>query len=129
MMKAGIFEAMHNSQSTLTTKPFYFLRHGETDWNKERKWQGSQDIPLNDTGIAQALHRPRQSARCLTLWASKRSALALCTEQSRLQTWQQGIWPLQLILLKICEKLVLARMREAITTSIHGTMDGRKALI
>lgn len=54
MMKEANFEAMHNSQSALTTKPFYFLRHGETDWNKERMWQGSQDIPLNDTGIAQA---------------------------------------------------------------------------
>lgn len=32
-----------------------FVRHGETDWNKERKVQGGNaDIPLNDTGRAQA---------------------------------------------------------------------------
>lgn len=29
-------------------------RHGETQWNRERKWQGSSDIPLNEAGFAQA---------------------------------------------------------------------------
>jgi len=30
------------------------IRHGETDWNRERKPQGSKDIELNATGIMQA---------------------------------------------------------------------------
>ena len=33
---------------------FWFLRHGETDWNAQGLSQGNVDIPLNPTGVAQA---------------------------------------------------------------------------
>ncbi len=38
----------------ISHKQFYYVRHGQTDWNLVRKLQGSSDIALNDTGIAQA---------------------------------------------------------------------------
>ena len=41
--------------------PFWFLRHGETDWNAQGLSQGSTDIPLNAVG----LHQARRAARTL----------------------------------------------------------------
>ncbi len=33
----------------------YFVRHGETEWNREGRWQGSYDIGLSEDGKKQAL--------------------------------------------------------------------------
>ncbi len=30
------------------------VRHGETEWNQENRWQGQADVPLSETGRAQA---------------------------------------------------------------------------
>jgi probable phosphoglycerate mutase len=48
-------------ETALAKVPFWYLRHGETDWNLRGLSQGNVDIPLNETGLAQA----RQAAERL----------------------------------------------------------------
>ena len=38
----------------LAQRAFWYLRHGETDWNARNVSQGAVDTPLNETGLAQA---------------------------------------------------------------------------
>ena len=53
--------------TSLISQRFWFLRHGETDWNVEGRLQGQKDIPLNALGRIQAEDVGRRLAkpRCL----------------------------------------------------------------
>jgi len=39
------------------------VRHGQTEWNANGRWQGHADVPLNETGRAQATAVARRLAR------------------------------------------------------------------
>ena len=45
----------------ISSRPFLLLRHGQTTWNAEGRWQGWADAPLSDLGAQQA----RDAARHL----------------------------------------------------------------
>ena len=55
---------------------FWFLRHGETDWNARGLSQGNVDIPLNGVGVEQArraalaLTEPGEGRRIVSIVAS-----------------------------------------------------------
>jgi alpha-ribazole phosphatase len=48
------------------------IRHGETDWNTEGRWQGQADVPLNETGWRQAqqIAHSLQSAGIAAIYSS-----------------------------------------------------------
>lgn len=42
-------------EATAKVKTIVLIRHGETKWNAEKRWQGHVNIPLNENGRNQAI--------------------------------------------------------------------------
>ncbi len=47
---------------------FLLIRHGETAWNRELRFQGQLDVPLNDMGLQQAQRLKTRMAQVLGEW-------------------------------------------------------------
>lgn len=59
----------------------YLVRHGQTDWNLEKRFQANADSPLNETGRGQAQRaRDELRRRNVTFTAARSSPLVRATE-------------------------------------------------
>lgn len=72
------------------TQHLYVVRHGETPWNREGRWQGHTDIALNDVGRAQAAEL---AERLLGLGLSRATAsdLSRASETAQIVADRLGI--------------------------------------
>ena len=61
----------------------WLVRHGSTDWNKVKRWQGHSDVPLNELGKSQAraLANNLKDVPFTQVWSSD---LHRCIETARL---------------------------------------------
>jgi broad specificity phosphatase PhoE len=60
----------------------FLIRHGETDWNHEGRWQGHEDRGLTELGAAQA-RRAAEALHGVTFQAVYASDLRRATESAR----------------------------------------------
>jgi broad specificity phosphatase PhoE len=74
----------------MARRVLYLVRHGETDWNAEGRWQGQTDIPLNDNGYAQA-RAVAKSLRSAGLGAVVSSDLSRAYDTARVAAQQLGV--------------------------------------
>jgi probable phosphoglycerate mutase len=75
-----------------------FIRHGETDWNLQQRFQGQSDVPLNGTGHAQAARlaarlagNPHDGLVASDLVRTRETAAPLAARWRRAPVLHQGL--------------------------------------
>lgn len=75
---------------SLNPIPFWYLRHGETDWNAEGLSQGNVDIPLNHVGVMQA-KRAARTLRTVPIKTIVSSPLSRAKDTANMAAEQLGL--------------------------------------
>lgn len=82
--------------TSMAKPPFFMIRHGETDWNRERRYQGQVDIPLNALGRMQAAGNGRLLATLRRNWTGWRfcsSPLGRARDTMEILRAEMGLYP------------------------------------
>lgn len=102
----------------------YLIRHGETDWNKEYRYQGQVDIPLNEYGIELA-KKTSEALKDIPFEAAFSSPLGRAVETAKLMLRDRKI-PFQTderlleMNFGVCEgTIVLPHMKEDPTNPLY----------
>jgi broad specificity phosphatase PhoE len=80
----------------------YLARHGETEWNRIGRWQGATDIPLSDTGRAQA-RRLAERLRDRGITRVHASHLSRALETAQIVAAELGL-PAPVVDARLCER-------------------------
>lgn len=70
-------------------KDFYFVRHGQTDWNLAHRAQGQTDVPLNEEGRRQA-HQAAKAAAQLEIGTICCSPLSRALDTAQIIQGENG---------------------------------------
>jgi len=99
---------------------FLLIRHGETAWNRELRFQGQLDVPLNDMGLAQAQRLKERMVQALAEWQVQ-GRVPTRLISSDLQRAQQTAQPVAEVLGHTCE--LNAGLRE----QCYGMFEGMRS--
>ena len=67
----------------------YILRHGETQWNVQKRLQGASDTELNEKGIALA-EKTGEALKEIPFYCCFTSPLKRAKDTDKAGAWQQG---------------------------------------
>ena len=75
----------------MTVERVYLIRHGQTAWNVDGRWQGFEPVPLNSMGLAQA--RMLASSLCAPISAIYTSDLQRAVQTAEALAHGRGLTP------------------------------------
>jgi len=102
----------------------FLIRHGETDWNRQDRWLGQMDIPLNDLGRLQA-HRTAERLANEPIAAIYSSDLIRAVQTAEMIAERFG---LEVILLKELREMDFGRWEGKTEKEISGLFPEEYAL-